>query len=131
MRFRLLCWAIAAAVFVVEVAIAKGIIPGQFVRHSLGDVLVIVLLYYFFRGFTRAASTQGMAWAFGLSLGAGFLAEGLQYFHFAERLGLARGSFLSIALGNTFSVSDLVMYVIGAFVALALDAAIVRRIARP
>ena len=35
--------------FLIEVAIATGVIGGTFVRGSVGDILVIVLIYFFFR----------------------------------------------------------------------------------
>jgi hypothetical protein len=117
MTFRPNYLLIASALFVIEVAIARGYIPGTFVRNSVGDVLVIPLLYFCLRGVTKAPS----AVALGASLAGGLTAEILQYLHVADLLGLKPGSLLYIVLGNTFSSADLLMYCIGGILAAWLD----------
>ncbi len=110
--------AIAAATLLAEVGIARFCAAGTFVRGSLGDVLAVFFLYFLVRGlFTKAGPRLAAA----VSIGTGVALELLQGVHFADRLGLPRGSLLSIALGNTFSVADLAMYAVGGLVALALD----------
>src|SRR5690242_13229324 len=99
MTFRPNFLIIAAALFGVEVGIARGYIPGAFVRNSVGDVLIIPLLYFFLRGAIR--STQLVALV--VALAAGLVAEVLQYLHLADLLGLRQGSLPAIVLGNTFS----------------------------
>jgi hypothetical protein len=108
---------IALVVFLIEVAIAKGIIPGAFIRHSFGDVLVIVLIYFTIRGLTSASALAALA----ISLGAGLLVESLQAVQFADRLRIPRGSVLRIVLGDTASLSDLLMYAVGGAIAFAVD----------
>ena len=108
---------VAMAIFLVEVAIARGAIPGAFVRNSLGDVLVMPLLYCILRGVTNATPLIALV----VSLAAGLTAEVLQYLRLAELLGLRQGSMLSIALGTTFSYVDLLMYGIGGGMAAGLD----------
>jgi hypothetical protein len=110
--------AIAAVTLLAEVGIARNFAAGTFVRSSLGDVLAVFLLYFAVRGVSARARPR---LALALSVGTGVAIELLQGVHFADRLGLRRGSLLSIALGNTFSVSDLLMYVIGGLVAVAVD----------
>jgi hypothetical protein len=129
MTFRPNYLVVTTALFIVEVAIARGVIPGAFVRNSVGDVLVIPLLYFFLRGVTRSTPSV----AVGIGLAAGLIAELLQYLHLADRLGLQHGGLLSIILGNTFSWSDLLMYSIGGLLAAWLDARVLqkRRAARP
>src|SRR5687768_3786460 len=117
MKFRPNYLLIATALFVVEVAIARGYIPGAFVRNSVGDVLVIPLLYCFLRGVTKSSPSVALA----VGLAAGLTAEVLQYLHLADLLGLKKGSLPYIVLGNTFSWSDLLMYSIGGFLAAWLD----------
>jgi hypothetical protein len=109
---------VAALIFVVEVAIARGAIPGAFVRNSVGDVLVIALLYCLLRGVFNATPVMALV----SSLAAGLVAEVLQYLHLADLLGLKPGSLPYIVLGNTFSWSDLLMYSIGGVLAAWLDA---------
>lgn len=114
---------VATALFVVEVAIARGYIPGAFVRNSVGDVLVIPLLYFFLRGVTKSTSSVALV----VGLAAGLTAEVLQYLHLADLLGLKKGSLPYIVLGNTFSWSDLLMYSIGGVLAAWLDMRVLQK----
>ena len=123
MTFRPTYLVVASALFVVEVAIARGYIPSAFVRNSLGDVLVIPLLYFLLRGVTKA--TAGVALVG--SLAAGLTAEVFQYLHLADLLGLKQGSLPYIVLGNTFSWSDLLMYSAGAILAAWLDLRVLQK----
>lgn len=123
MTFRPSYLLVAAALFVVEVAIARGYIPGAFVRNSIGDMLVIPLLYCFLRGVTKASPSVALA----VGLAAGLAAEVLQYLHLADLLGLKKGSVPYIVLGNTFSWSDLLMYSIGGVLAAWLDARVLQK----
>jgi hypothetical protein len=108
---------IALAIFVVEVLIGLGIIPGTFVRHSIGDLLVTALLYFLIRGLTRTTPATALV----AGVATGFLVEALQYIHLADLLGFAEGSLPYILLGNTFSLSDLLMYTIGGVLAAWAD----------
>ena len=114
---------IAAAIFMVEVAIALRWIGGDFVRGSLGDVLAVMLIYAVLRATTKAS----MLTAALVALATGFVVETLQYIHLAERLGFIRGSVMYVLIGNTFSSMDLLMYTLGAVFAYALDRLAVRR----
>jgi hypothetical protein len=104
-------------VFLVEVAIASGRIPGHFVRGSLGDVLAVVLVYLVLRTLTDWSSRMAAA----LAVACGFAVEGSQYVHTAQWLGFAPGSIGMIVLGNTFSLSDLLMYLCGGVLSFVLD----------
>lgn len=123
MTFRPTYLVVATALFVVEVAIARGYIPSAFVRNSVGDVLVIPLLYFLLRGVTKATP----AVALGVGLAAGLTAEVLQYLHLADLLGLKQGSLPYIILGNTFSWLDLLMYSIGGVLAAWLDVRVLQK----
>lgn len=80
-----------------------------FVRPYLGDVLVIVLLYCLGRGVLGICGR----WLVPAVTALGALAECLQYFHLADRLGLPPGSALRIILGSTFDWKDLLCYLAG------------------
>lgn len=114
---------VATVLFVVEVAIACGSIPGAFMRNSAGDVLVIPFLYFFLRGMTTSIPSV----ALGVSLAGGLTAELLQYLHLVDLLGLKHGSLLAIVLGSTFSGSDLLMYGIGGVLAVWLDVCVLQK----
>jgi hypothetical protein len=122
MPLRLRYLLVAFVIFLIEVAIAKGIIRGPYIRGSIGDILVIMLIYAFIRG------TIGLKplVAAGVAYGFGVCAELLQYFRLAERLGLEPGGVTYIVLGNTATLSDLIMYAIGGLLALAVDGYLLR-----
>jgi hypothetical protein len=117
MNLRIIYSLSVVLIFIIEVAIAIGIIGGIVVRESVGDILVIMLIY----AFLRAAFSRDPRYTAGVAIAIGFVAEALQYIHLAELLGLQQGSILYIVIGNTFSVSDLVMYVIGGLLAYVID----------
>jgi hypothetical protein len=120
---RLIYRAVAAALLAVEGAIARGLIPGALVRNSVGDLLVIPLLYVLVRALANLAPGLTLV----VVLAVGLAAELLQYVHLADLLGLRQGSLASIVLGNTFSSSDLLMYGIGGALAAWLDVRLLGR----
>jgi hypothetical protein len=117
MTFRPIYLIVATTLFVVEIAIARRYIPSEFVRNSIGDMLVIPLLYFFLRGVSKLTPLAALV----ASLAIGLTAEVLQYLHLADLLGLKKGGLLYIVLGNTFSWSDLLMYSIGGVLAAWID----------
>jgi hypothetical protein len=106
----------AVIIFMIEIAIALGL-GGAFVRGSVGDILVIVLIYCLLRTSPIFPPITAAITA----VATGFLDEALQYINIAERLGLKAGSILYIIIGNTFSPHDLLMYLVGGGLALTID----------
>jgi hypothetical protein len=104
-------------IFIIEIAIAIGLIGGIFVRESIGDLLVIMLIY----AFLRAAFSRDPRYTAGVAIAIGFVAEAVQYIHLAALLGLQQDSVLYIIIGDTFSASDLLMYAIGGLLAYIID----------
>ena len=115
--------ATALTIFVAELAIAKWVPGGTFVRDSLGDLLATAMLYYLLRGVTRRSPRTSATLAVTIS----FCVEGAQYLGLAARLGLPPGSPLAILIGTTFSAADLLMYTLGGALAFSLDRYLVRR----
>ncbi|WP_430544147.1 DUF2809 domain-containing protein [Xanthomonas hortorum] len=112
-RARMFYLLLALAVLLIEVAIGAGRLGGPWVRGSLGDVLAVILVYCGLRG-VLALSPR---WAALLAVATGCVIEGLQAIHLADRLGLRPGSAAAIALGNTATLHDLAMYLVGGGVA--------------
>ena len=108
---------LAIGLFAVEVLIATKLSHFAFVRGSLGDVLVTMLLYFAalsLRDFERW-SLSACVFAFAC------LTEGAQYLHLAQALGLAKGSVLRVMIGDSFQWADILCYFVGSATALALD----------
>ena len=100
---------IAIFIFVVEVLIATELKNIFFVRAYLGDVFVVMLMYYFIKAFFDFNPTKLIVWIFIFSC----LIEFAQYFHFAELLGFKDNRIVMIMLGNSFSWIDILCYFAG------------------
>ena len=117
MTLRFVYIAAVVVIFLTEIAIAVGLIGGAFVRGSIGDILVIALIYFLLRAITGLSPHRAVA----LAIAMGFLVEVLQYIHVAELINIGNGSILYTVVGNTFSLFDLIMYVVGGSLALVID----------
>ena len=100
---------LALLLFVVELTIAV-FINDAFIRPFLGDVLVVMLLFYlcktFVSGRELALIVAVLLFSFAVEIG--------QYFRLAELLGLMDCKVARIVIGSTFDVKDLLAYAIGA-----------------
>ena len=81
----------------------------QFVRPFVGDVLVVILIYCFFRIFLK---TDFWKIALGVFLFA-CLIEILQYFDYVALLQLENTRVISVILGRTFEWLDFIAYFTG------------------
>ncbi len=100
---------LALLLFVVELTIAV-FINDAFIRPFLGDVLVVMLLFYlcktFVSGRELALIVAVLLFSFAVEIG--------QYFRLAELLGLMDCKVARIVIGSTFDAKDLLAYAIGA-----------------
>lgn len=109
MKFNLKYFLIAVAIFVVEVLIATKLKDIFFVRAYLGDVFVVMLMYYFTKAFFDFEPVKLIIGIFIFSCSIEFL----QYFHFGELLGFKDNKIVMIVLGNSFSWIDILCYFAG------------------
>lgn len=100
---------IAILIFFAEVLIATKLKDIYFVRAYLGDVLVVMLMYYFIKAFFDCSSTKLII---GIFIFSCFI-EFAQYFHFGELLGFKDNRIMMIILGNSFSWIDIICYLAG------------------
>ena len=99
---------LSAVLLFVEILIGK--FAHGWVRGTVGDILVIPLIYCLVRiVFPRALPRLLPC----LMCCVGFLAEFLQYIKLYEMLGFAPGSLGAIILGTGFSWSDMLCYMAG------------------
>lgn len=89
----------------------------RWIRPFLGDVLVVILLYCTLRAFFRIST--GLA--AGLVLAFAFCVEGLQYLKIVNLLGLQNYAWARIVIGTTFAWSDLLAYLLGIGLVLAVE----------
>ncbi|VFQ46444.1 DUF2809 domain-containing protein [Desulfoluna butyratoxydans] len=95
--------------FLVELVIAL-FVRDAFIRPFVGDALVVVLLYLFFRSFLvcdKAKLVTGvLVFAWAVEVG--------QYFNLVDVLGLQGNRVARVVIGSTFDVMDLLAYTLGA-----------------
>ncbi len=108
-RFNKTYGLLAIILFSSEVAIAYFFKTG-FIRHFMGDVLVVVLIFTFVKTFF---DLDNFKLALGVLLFA-FSIEIAQYFNIVDILGLGENKLARIIIGTTFVWSDLFAYLIGA-----------------
>lgn len=116
LRFDKQSFVIAAVIFVIEVLIAL-FITDNFVRPYVGDVLVVILIYYFVKAFVRIAVVP-------LAIGTllfSYLVETLQYFQLVKLIGLEHNRLANIVIGNYFAWEDLLAYTIGIIIVLMIE----------
>lgn len=94
--------------FLLELGIALYV-HDDFIRPFVGDVLVVILLYFLLRVFIARPSAR---LPFYLFLFAAAVEVG-QYFQLVHLLGLEHNTVLRIALGSTFDFADILCYFVG------------------
>ncbi len=113
---RLWYGAAALLIFLIEGLIAR---TTGFFRFTVGDFLVVMLIYAAFRViFPLKPSPEWLAaGVFGFSI----CVELSQYFHLIERLGLEGERAAHLTMGSTFDWGDLAAYGTGCLAAWGLD----------
>ena len=105
---RLVNLAAFLALLAIEVLIALYV-HDNFVRPYIGDVLVVIVIYFFARIFLP----EKYPWLPGAIFAFATVVEILQYFRLAELLGLQNHPFWRTVLGSTFDWKDILCYGVG------------------
>jgi len=122
MKFNIKYFLIAIAIFILEILIATKLKDVFFVRAYLGDVFVVMLMYYFIKAFFDFNSTKLIIGIFIFSC----LIEFAQYFHFGELMGFKDNRIMMIILGNSFSWIDILCYFSGCVILFFIESKIYR-----
>lgn len=104
------------ALLVIEILIAKYV-NDSFIRPYLGDVIVVILIY----AFVRAVSNLSAKWALIATLLFSILIEFLQAMQIINILGLEKFKLARIVIGTSFSWLDIVCYIAGCCIVLAIE----------
>lgn len=91
--------------FIVEVCIALYV-HDDFVRPFMGDVFVVILIYFFLRIFVSRAVKLLPLYVFFFAVAV----EIGQYFQLVKLLGMEDNTIMRIAIGSTFDFMDIVSY---------------------
>ena len=114
-RFELKSFIIFCIISLVEVLIAR-FINDSIIRPYVGDILVIILIYYFIKAFIETKSIYIVA----STVFFAYLVEIGQYFHIADILGV-ENKILRIVIGASFSWGDILCYTIGGIICYFLN----------
>jgi hypothetical protein len=102
--------------FIIEVIIAI-FAKDNFIRDHLGDVFVVILIYFFIKTFIR--NEIKLLWLYIFIFAV--LIEISQYFHLVDLLGLGQYRVARIILGSKFDILDIVCYFAGSVAILILQ----------
>ncbi|PQV48220.1 uncharacterized protein DUF2809 [Jejuia pallidilutea] len=102
--------------FLTEACIAVYLKSG-FIRYTVGDFLVVILIYSFFKIFIEdnhfKIAVSVLAFA--------FIIEFLQLTNYLELFNLQDNYYANLILGSSFHISDLVAYTLGTITIIALE----------
>ena len=88
-----------------------------FVRQVLGDFLVVLLIYYFFKSFLALKPIYVALFALFFS----FSVEFLQYIDIISILNINNNPITNLILGTTYSIYDLLAYTLGFFTIIFIE----------
>lgn len=109
MKSRRLTYAIVTIfILIIEVAIAL-FVHDSFIRPYVGDVLVVAVIYTFFRVFIPDKVKLLPLYIFLFSV----FVELMQYVNIVKLLGLQDNKFFSVLVGTTFDIKDIICYGVG------------------
>jgi hypothetical protein len=100
----------------IEVCIALYV-HDSFVRPYIGDLLVVIFMYAFFRSFLDIPVTATVVGVLVFS----FVIEIMQYFELVRLLGLEHSRLARILLGTSFAWADMIAYTAGALIILLVE----------
>ncbi|WP_291121079.1 DUF2809 domain-containing protein [Empedobacter sp. UBA7248] len=109
-------FSIAVIIFLIEVIIALYI-KDKIIRPFVGDILVVIFIYYFIKAFINTKAINIAIFTLFFS----FIVEILQYFNFVEMIGLGHNKAARIIIGTSFSWIDLLCYFIGFILLFFID----------
>ena len=116
MRKRIGYGIVTMLLLVIEVLIAL-FVHDSFIRPYVGDVLVVIVIYFFIRIFIPQHCKLLPLWIFLFAAGV----EVLQLFHIVDLLGLGGNPFLRILIGAVFDMKDIVCYAVGCLLLAAYE----------
>jgi hypothetical protein len=100
----------------IEVCIAL-FVHDNFIRPYIGDLLVVIFMYAFFRSFLDIPVTAAVVGVLLFS----YAIEIMQYFQLVRLLGLQQSNLARILLGTSFAWADMIAYTAGALIILLVE----------
>lgn len=95
----------------------------NFIRPYVGDILVVILLYFFVRIFILRGIRLMPLYIFAFAT----MTEILQYFKLVDLLGLGNNTFFRVLLGSVFDIKDIACYAIGCLLLMEYEKLILKK----
>ncbi len=109
MKRRLPYIVISLITFIIGISIFKFATPIPFLRHSLGDFIVVMFMYAVVKSFIPDVSSLKLVLSI-LIFSIGI--EVLQFFHFPQLFGTDK-DWVKLILGSNFQWTDILAYFFG------------------
>ena len=122
-KFRRIYLILTIVLFVIELLIAL-FVRDKIIRPYIGDLLVVMLLYCFVRGFFNVKVLPTLLGVLLFS----FVVESLQYFKLLRLMNLEHSKTAKILLGSTFEWADLIIYTAGLILVFLVEKLIAKKI---
>ena len=116
-------WAIAFTVLLIAEVLIALFVKDNVIRPYGGDILVVILLHCLVRILWPRGIGLLPLWVFLMAAGV----ELLQLFHVMEWIGLGENAFAKTLFGTTFSVIDLICYLVGCVACAAFEILLYRK----
>lgn len=116
LKFRPIYFIYFLVLLVIEILIAIFLNSG-FIRHTFGDYLVVILMFFFLKSFVKANDI-----AIGIvTLLIAYVIEFLQLTNMLSYFGLQHSKWANLIFGNYFSIQDLLAYTLGILTVTSLE----------
>ena len=115
-RFDLRSFVIFLIIFITEVLIALYL-NDPVIRPYIGDILVVILMYYFVKSFIKTRTIYLVA---GVLIFA-YLVEISQYLRLIDLIGMRDHVLVRTVLGSHFTWIDMLAYTVGAAICYFID----------
>jgi len=102
--------------FIVEIIIAL-FVHDTIIRPYIGDILVIILMYTFIRGFVKKTIKFLPVYLFVFAA----IVEISQYYHIVNILHLQNNKIMSIIIGTSFDIQDILSYLVATVILVIWD----------
>jgi hypothetical protein len=116
LKFSIKYFGLAIIFFVFEVLIAL-FVHDDFIRPYVGDVLVVILMYCFFKSFLNLPILTLALFV----LSVAFFIEILQGFNIVAKIGLEKSKLANVVIGNSFAWADFLTYIVGFLIVITTE----------
>ncbi len=124
MKKRIIYFSLSLLCFIICYIIVRSFSHNALIRGFSGDIVVILLIYFFMKGLYDFNSVKLGIFVLLLA----YCTEFLQFLDITTLLGLEDSKLVQLILGAVFDPLDLAAYTIGAILAVYIDKRLLKRV---